>query len=319
MKTLNFEKPIYDLYEKIEDLKRLSKEGQVELSEEIGRIEKRAEAVKREIYADLTATQILQIARHQNRPDTLSIIQLMTSRFLELHGDRLYRDDPAIVGGLAQIGSYRVVIIGHQKGHDTKENIRRNFGMPNPEGYRKAMRLMRLAEKFNLPIITLIDTKGAFPGKGAEERGQAEAIAKNLRDMSQLKVPIIAVVLGEGGSGGALGIGVANKLYMLEYAVYSVISPEGCASILFRDASKSDIAAEALNITAKDIVKLGVSDGIIQEPLGGAHQSWEQTAEAIKTVLLKDLDLYSKKIRSPSKIVRERYNKFRLMGAWEEV
>ncbi|MCP4049472.1 MAG: acetyl-CoA carboxylase carboxyltransferase subunit alpha [bacterium] len=313
MKVLDFENKLLSLYDKINQLKALSEEGSIDLSKEIARIEQRAELLKKNIYSRLTPQQIIQISRHQNRPDSLSLINLIFDDFVELHGDRLYGDDRALIGGLAQIQQERVVVIGHQKGHDTRSNIDRNFGMPNPEGYRKALRLMKLAEKFNLPVITFIDTPGAFPGIEAEERGQAEAIARNLKEMSALSVPIISFIIGEGGSGGALGIGVANKLYMLEYSIYSVITPEGCASILFRDAKKSDIAAELLKITAKDITELNVADDIVKEPLGGAHHNWEVTASNIKSFILSDLQKY-KKIKNNKVIIEERYNKFRNLG-----
>jgi acetyl-CoA carboxylase carboxyl transferase subunit alpha len=240
------------------------------------------------------------------------LIQLITKQYIPLHGDRLFRDDPSIVGGLIQIGTYRAMFIGHQKGHDTKENVYRNFGMPHPEGYRKALRLMKMAEKFNIPIITFIDTPGAYPGLEAEERGQAEAIARNLQKMSSLTVPIITVVIGEGGSGGALAIGVCNYLIMLEYSVYSVISPEGCASILFRDSKKADIAANNLKMTAKDVLKLGISDEVIKEPLGGAHTHWKKVASSIKHSILKRLDILM--ALDSSVVVEQRYQKFRALG-----
>ena len=315
MKILEFEKPIYDLYAKIAELKKLTEEGNIDLTDEIEKIEKRADIMKKEIYQNLSPTQIIQIARHTQRPDTLNLIKLICTDFTELHGDRLFRDDPAIVGGVAYMDQHRVMIIGHQKGHDTKENLYRNFAMANPEGYRKAMRLMNLANKFNIPIITFIDTSGAYPGIEAEERGQAEAIARNLRDMFNVQVPIIAIVIGEGGSGGALGIAVANRVYMLQYAIYSVISPEGCASILFRDSSKSDIAAEALKITASDLKKLGIIDDIIPEPIGGAHHDWNMIATEIKTKLLTDLNHFT--AQKPQDIADERYQKFRSFGTFQ--
>ncbi len=312
MKLLPFEKPLAELYDKIAQLRKLSVEGNIDLSGEIEKIEGRAEQVRKEIYTNLTPNQIVQVARHPHRPDTDSLIRLIFDTFVELHGDRLFGDDPAIVGGIATLGQFRVVVMGHQKGHDTKENIRRNFGMPNPEGYRKALRLMQMADRFRMPIITFIDTPGAYPGIEAEERGQAEAIARNLREMAGFTVPIVSFVIGEGGSGGALGIGVANRLYMLQNAVYSVISPEGCASILFRDAKKSDIAADAMKITAPEIVKLGIADGIIPEPLGGAHHDWKVVSqsiqEAIQAELCKFKDLSEQEIKS------QRYAKFRAMG-----
>ncbi len=314
MNHLEFEKPLIELYEKIEQLKSLSKTSEINLDQEIEKIEKRALMVKKDIYSHLTPPQIVQIARHQNRPDSLSLLHLMSDSFVPLHGDRLFRDDPSIVGGLASIGGHKVVVIGHQKGHDTKENIYRNFGMPHPEGYRKALRLMKMAEKFKRPIVTLIDTPGAYPGIEAEERGQAEAIARNLKEMAAFTVPIITFVIGEGGSGGALAIGVANKVHMLEYSVYSVISPEGCASILFRDATKSDLASASLKITSEDVVRLGIADGVIAEPLGGGHHDWNAVSKCIKNQIVSDLKLYSK--MDPSDIMEERYQKFRNMGQY---
>ena len=316
MKRLDFEKPIDDLYEKIDQLKSLSKKGEINIEEEISKIEKRAEKLKKDIYSNLNAMQVIQIARHPERPDSLSLINLIAEKFVELHGDRQFRDDPALVGGIAQIRKQRVVFLGHQKGHETKENIYRNFGMPNPEGYRKALRLMKMAERFHMPIVTFIDTPGAFPGIEAEERGQAEAIARNLRDMMGLKVPILSFVIGEGGSGGALGIGVANKLFMLQNSVYSVISPEGCASILFRDAAHAPKAAEILKITAKDIESLGIADGIIQEPLGGGHHDWDQVASNIRKCIIRELNKYTD--TPVESIVEERYDKFRALGCFEE-
>lgn len=314
-KCLPFEQPITELTEKIEELKRLGDQSNVDLSSEITKIEKRAEKLKLDIFANLTPAQIIQISRHPNRPDSLSLANIIFDNFIELHGDRLYRDDPSIVSGVAQLNDRRVVFIGHQKGHDTKENIYRNFGMPHPEGYRKALRMMRLGEKFNMPIITFIDTPGAYPGLEAEERGQAEAIATNLKAMTNVKVPLISFVIGEGGSGGALGIGVSNRLYMLEYAVYSVISPEGCASILFRDAQKAPFAAENLKITAPDIIKLGIADGMIKEPLGGAHRDWNAIATSMKNTIIDDL--HGLQFNTPEQIVTERYDKFRQFGQFE--
>ncbi len=312
MRPLPFEKPIVDLYDKIDQLKRLSTEGGMELTEEIAKIEQRAEKLKQDIYENLSAAQIVQIARHPNRPDSASLFKLIFDEFIDLHGDRLFRDDPSIVGGIARLKDFRLAVIGHQKGHDTKENIHRNFGMPHPEGYRKALRIMKLAEKFNMPIVTFIDTPGAYPGIEAEKRGQAEAIARNLKEMTGLRVPVISFVIGEGGSGGALGIAVANKVFVLEYSVYSVISPEGCASILFRDASQAERASESLKITSKDIVELGVADGIIKEPLGGGHQDWKAVASEIQRTLLKNLEAY--RSVDPAIVIEERYQKFRKMG-----
>lgn len=312
MKPLSFEVPLDDLYAKIDDLKRISDESGVDLSKDIAAIEARADEMKASIYASLTPHQILQIARHPNRPTTLALAQLLCNNFIELKGDRSFRDDPSIVGGMGQLGPYRAMLIGHQKGNDTKENIQRNFGMPHPEGYRKAMRLMTMADRFNMPIITFVDTPGAYPGKEAEERGQAEAIARNLRDMMAIDVPIITVVIGEGGSGGALGIAVANTIFMLEYAVYSVISPEGCASILFRNPEKSDYAAQTLKITSKDIVNLGIADHILPEPMGGAHNNWDEIATTIRTALLDEIERLNH--LSPNDIRQQRYNKFRSFG-----
>lgn len=314
-RALDFEKPLVELCDKIDQLKKLSIEGDIDLSAEIEKIEKRAEKVKKDIYANLSPNQVVQIARHPNRPDAISLAKLIFDPFMEIHGDRQFRDDPSMVGGIATLKKHRVMVIGHQKGHDTKENIYRNFGMPHPEGYRKALRLMQMADKFRMPIVTFVDTPGAYPGIGAEERGQAEAIARNLRDMMGLTVPIITFVIGEGGSGGALGIAVSNKVYMLEFSVYSVISPEGCASILFRDAKKADIAAEKLKMTASDICQLGVADDLIKEPFGGAHTNWKDTAEAIKKVLTRDLLAYQKV--SVQELLDERYAKFRAMGQFD--
>ena len=316
MKSLAFEKPLDDLYSKIEELKQLSEESNIDLGKDIKAIENRAEQMKKEIYESLTPTQIIQIARHPNRPNTLSLANLICEEFTELKGDRAFRDDPSIVGGIGKLGSFRVMLIGHQKGADTKEKIRRNFGMPHPEGYRKALRLMKMAEKFQMPIITFVDTPGAYPGKEAEERGQAEAIARNLKEMIGIKVPILSVVIGEGGSGGALGIAVANRILMLEYAVYSVISPEGCASILFRDASRAEYAAEKLKMTAQDIVNLGIADAILPEPLGGGHNDWETIAETIKNGLTTELNTLNK--LDAQSIKDERYKKFRSFGKFKE-
>ncbi|RAP33968.1 acetyl-CoA carboxylase carboxyl transferase subunit alpha [Candidatus Marinamargulisbacteria bacterium SCGC AAA071-K20] len=314
-KILEFEKPIVELYEKIEQLKALSKSGNIELEKEIQRIEKRAKKLKMDIYSNLSPHQIVQIARHPNRPDSSSLFRLICEKFIPLHGDRQFRDDPSIVGGIGTIKGQRVILIGHQKGHDTKENIYRNFGMPHPEGYRKALRLMEMAQKFSIPIVTFIDTPGAYPGLGAEERGQAEAIARNLREMSSMTVPIISFVIGEGGSGGALAIGVSNKLYMLEYSVYSVISPEGCASILFRDAKKADEASKSLKITSVDVMGLGIADGVIPEPMGGSHNDWKNLSKDMKKQIVSDLKNY--KLIKPEAIRQERYKKFREMGEFQ--
>ncbi|MDA0944772.1 MAG: acetyl-CoA carboxylase carboxyltransferase subunit alpha [bacterium] len=310
-----FEAPIADLEEKIESLKALSEQGEMNLTDEIANIESRAHELKKDIYSNLSPADIIQIARHPDRPNSLFLANTIFDQFLELHGDRLYKDDPSIVSGVATMGKQRLVFIGHQKGSNTKENLYRNFGMPHPEGYRKALRMMRLADKFSLPIVSFIDTPGAYPGLEAEQRGQAEAIATNLKYMVTVSVPIVSFVIGEGGSGGALGIGVANRLYMLQHAVYSVISPEGCASILFKDASKAPFAAENLKITAKDIVELGIADGILDEPLGGAHYDPEAMAQTIKSTIERDLNTLGK--QSPESLKTERYTKFRQFGAFE--
>ncbi len=309
---MEFEKPLTELYRKIDELKKLSKGGKIDLSQEIDMMERRIEHMRRGIFSSLSPMQIVQIARHMQRPTTLDLISLMCSNFIELHGDRNFGDDPAIVGGLAKIEGRKVVVIGHQKGKTTKENIARNFGMANPEGYRKALRLMRLAERFGRPIVTLVDTPGAYPGIGAEERGQAEAIAKNLREMADIRVPIVVVITGEGGSGGALGIGVGNKVLMLEYSIYSVISPEGCASILFRDARRAQEAAVAMKITARDLLDLKVIDEIIREPVGGAHNNYELAAKNVKEAVLRHLGELDG--LSPERLAESRIQKFRGLG-----
>ena len=313
---MEFEKPVVELEKKIEELKQASEEKKIDNSDEIEKLSKDIIRLQGEIFSNLTPWQITQIARHPLRPYTLDYIPRIFSDFIELHGDRNFRDDPAIVGGLAMLEGEPVMVIGHQKGRTTKEKVYRNFGMPNPEGYRKAVRLMSMAERLKKPIITFIDTPGAFPGIGAEERGQAEAIAKNLMVMSRLKVPIIIVVIGEGGSGGALAIGVGDKILMLEYATYSVISPEGCAAILWKDGSKADIAARALKITAKDLYNLGIIDEIIKEPPGSAHRNPDSMAITMKEVLVKSLQEL-KKI-SPDELVDMRYKKYRKIGKFQE-
>ena len=287
---LDFEQPIAELEAKIEELKHVTSESEVNIQEEIGRLQAKSRQLTTSIFANLTPWQITQLARHPHRPYTLDYVSAICSEFNELHGDRMYADDLAIVGGLARIDGRAVMIIGHQKGRDTKERVRRNYGMPKPEGYRKALRLMRLAERFGLPLITLIDTQGAYPGVGAEERGQSEAIARNIFEMSVLSVPIVTVVTGEGGSGGALAIGVCDRLLMLQYSTYSVISPEGCASILWKSQDKKEAAADALNLTADRLNKLGLVDEVIEEPLGGAHRDAAATAERVKAALVHHLD-----------------------------
>ncbi len=311
---LDFEKPIVELERKIEEMKKLDEN--LDIKDEIKNLEEKIDHLKKSVYQNLTRWQRVQLARHPQRPYTLDYIYNMTEDFVELHGDRLFRDDKAIVGGLAKLGGEKVMIIGHQKGRDTKSNLYRNFGMPNPEGYRKALRLMKLAEKFNIPVITMLDTPGAYPGLEAEERGQAEAIARNLFEMSKLRVPVIVVIIGEGASGGALGIGVGNRVLMLENTWYSVISPESCSSILWRSWEYKEQAAEALKLTAKDLLELKIIDRIIPEPLGGAHKNQEEMAKILKEVLLEELAAL-KKIK-PDKLVQERIEKFGAMGVYIE-
>lgn len=309
---LEFERPIIELRKKISDLKEFTKTADVDLSSEILNLEIRLEKLENEIYENMNPWDRVQIARHQNRPTTLDYIDKLFTDFIECHGDRTFRDDEAIVGGIAKFKELPITIIGHQRGKDTKENIRRNFGMPHPEGYRKALRLMKQAEKFRRPIICLIDTKGAYPGKAAEERGQSEAIARNLFEMASLKVPVICIVIGEGGSGGALALGVGNRIYMLENSTYSVISPEGAASILWRDASLAKQAAQSMQITAPDLKKLGIIDEIIPEVRGGAHKDVQAQADEIEKMLLKSL----KELRalSEEELVNDRYDKFKAIG-----
>jgi acetyl-CoA carboxylase carboxyl transferase subunit alpha len=311
---LEFEKPVLELENRIAEL-RASEDPQA-ARDEIARLEDRLQRLQQKIYGSLTAWQRAQLARHPKRPHTLDFFNLLLEDFVELHGDRVFGDDKAIVGGLARFDGEPVVVLGHQKGRDTRENIARNFGMPHPEGYRKALRLMQLGAKFGKPILSFIDTPGAYPGLGAEERGQAEAIARNLREMAGLPTPIVCVVTGEGGSGGALAIGVGNRVLMLEHAIYSVISPEGCAAILWGDAAKASEAAELMRVTAPDLLRLGVIDGIVPEPPGGAHRNWEATAANLRAALRDQL--WQLKSRSPERLVEERYDKFRRIGAFEE-
>jgi acetyl-CoA carboxylase carboxyl transferase subunit alpha len=287
---LDFEQPIAELEAKIEELKHVTSESEVNIQDEINRLQAKSRQLTTSIFASLTPWQITQLARHPHRPYTLDYVQSIFSDFNELHGDRMYADDLAIVGGLGRLDDRAVMIIGHQKGRDTKERVRRNYGMPKPEGYRKALRLMRLAERFGLPLVTLIDTQGAYPGVGAEERGQSEAIARNLFEMSVLSVPIITVVTGEGGSGGALAIGVCDRLLMLQYSTYSVISPEGCASILWKSQDKKEAAADALNLTAEKLNRLSLVDEVIEEPLGGSHRDPLETAQRLKAAIIRHLD-----------------------------
>jgi acetyl-CoA carboxylase carboxyl transferase subunit alpha len=311
---LDFEKPIFELEAKLEEMRKYS--GNLDIEKEIEKIENKVQVLKESLYKDLTRWQRVQLARHADRPFTLDYIYQMTNNFVELHGDRLFKDDKAIVGGFAAIDEYKVMIIGHQKGRDTKTNLYRNFGMPNPEGYRKALRLMKLAEKFNKPVITMIDTPGAFPGLEAEERGQAEAIAKNLFEMSRLKVPIIVVIIGEGASGGALGIGVGDRILMLENCWYSVISPESCSSILWRSWDYKEQAAEALKLTAPDLLEQKLIDRIISEPMGGAHKDHKEAASVLKSALKEELANLIK--IKPDRLVENRLEKFGRMGAYTE-
>ena len=314
--VLDFEKPIIDIQNKIEELRQLSENSGLDLGDQIESFEKQAEDKKKELYSTLKPSQKLQIARHSERPKFLDFVNLMCEDFTELHGDREGMDDRAIIGGLAKFNGKPVMIIGIQKGKSTKENLEYNFGMPQPQGYRKALRLFRHANKFNMPIITLIDTPGAYPGIKAEETGQGAAIAMNLREMSKLSVPVIAIITGEGCSGGALGLAVSNSVMMLEHAYYTVISPEGCASILWRDAAKFADAAEALKITSKDLLELGVIDEEIPEPLGGAHADYNETAASMKKAIERALENLSK--LSAEELRTQRYEKFRKMGQFIE-
>ena len=312
MNGLDFEKPIIELEKKIQELKSFVSDKKIDLSSEVKRLEDKLAHLKKDTYGNLTAWQRVQIARHPKRPYTLDYINAMMADFVELHGDRSFADDKAIVAGFAKLDNQKIMVIGHQKGRDTKENLKHNFGCAHPEGYRKALRMMQLAEKFQLPVVIFIDTPGAYPGIGAEERGQAQAIALNLREMINIAVPIIAIVIGEGGSGGALGIGIADKVFVLENAYYSVISPEGCAAILWKDSLKAPEASEVLKLTAQDLLKMEIIDDIISEPLGGAHRDYEKTSETIKGTILKNL----KQLKGLKKeeLLKLRYNKFRKMG-----
>lgn len=313
---LDFEKPLIELEQKIRELRDYSTDS-VDFSNEIKKLEKKAEKLRDEIFSNLTRWQRTQLARHQNRPYTLDYVKHIFTDWAEVHGDRNFRDDPALVCGFARFDGEPCMVIGHQKGRDTKEKVYRNFGMPNPEGYRKALRVMQMAEQFQLPIFTFVDTPGAFPGIGAEERGQAEAIARNLREMAALSVPVVVTVTGEGGSGGALAIAVGNRVLMMQYSVYAVISPEGCAAILWSDGTRGPQAAEALKLTAQDISELGtVIDEVIPEPPGGAHNDHVAAAAQVKKVLKKHLAELSK--LSPEELVEQRYRKFRAMTVVEE-
>jgi acetyl-CoA carboxylase carboxyl transferase subunit alpha len=311
---LDFEKPLVELEREIEHLKRFSRGKQVDFDEQLNHLEEKLHRLQKEIFSNLTDWQITQMARHIDRPKAFHYIPLLFENFIELHGDRTYGDDPAIVGGISKFNGRSVVLIGHQKGADAKEMAYRNFGMPHPEGYRKALRLMRLAEVFQKPILTMIDTPGAFPGVGAEERGQAEAIAKNLKTMVMLRTPIITIVIGEGGSGGALAIGIGDRILMLEHSIYSVISPEGCAAILWKDGRKGEVAAESLKLTASDLYRLRVIDEIVKEPRGGAHRDPPKMAESLKEAVERHLrELEQMDIEE---LLTLRYEKFRKMGTF---
>lgn len=316
MTVLDFEKPIIEIEKKIEEFKKISMESGMDLHKEIENFEQQAHDCRKELYANLKPSQKLQIARHPERPNFLDYVNNMCDCFIELHGDREGMDDRAIIGGIAKIDGKPVMIVGTMKGKSTKENLEYNFGMPQPQGYRKALRLFKHANKFNLPIVTLIDTPGAYPGISAEETNQGGAIAVNLREMAKLEVPVIAIITGEGCSGGALGLAVANKVFLLEHAYYTVISPEGCASILYRDAARAADAANALKITAPDLLKLGIIDGEIKEPLGGAHTDPKAMADTLKSTIMESLQELSK--ISGKQLKSDRYNKFRKMGAFLE-
>ncbi|MFA4980972.1 MAG: acetyl-CoA carboxylase carboxyltransferase subunit alpha [Candidatus Omnitrophota bacterium] len=313
---LEFEKPILELERKIGELRGFTAHKDIDISGEVTRLEEKLSRIKKEIYDNLTPWQRVQIARHPKRPYTLDYIDMMMTDFIEIHGDRHYADDKAMICGLAKVGGENIVVIGHQKGKDTKENLERNFGSAHPEGYRKAIRVMKMAEKFSLPVISFIDTPGAYPGIGAEERGQAEAIAYNLRRMADLATPVIIFVIGEGGSGGALGIGIGDRTYVLENSYYSVISPEGCAAILWKERSRAPDAAAALKLTAKDLFEMQIIDGIIKEPLGGAHRNPQESADNIKKVIKKDLA--ELKGLSGTKLLDMRYSRIRAIGKFTE-
>ena len=314
---LDFEQPIAELEAKIDELKFVSSDAEVNIGEEIARLRAKSRALTSSIFASLTPWQVAQLARHPLRPYTLDYAAAIFDEFHELHGDRMYMDDAAIVGGLARLDGRPVVLIGHQKGRDTKERVRRNYGMPKPEGYRKALRFMKMAERFRLPLVTLIDTPGAYPGVGSEERNQSEAIARNLFEMAQLEVPVVTAVIGEGGSGGALAIGVCDRLVMLQYSVYSVISPEGCASILWKSAERKELAAEAMGITADRLSKLGLVDEVLKEPLGGAHRDPQQMADVLKEALLRHLREVEQ-LPAPELLTR-RYARLRGQGVYHAV
>ena len=316
MYFLDFEQPIAELEAKIEELRNVENDQDINVNKEISALKKRSDDLTQSIFSSLTSWQISQISRHPKRPYTKDYIDRIFVDFEELHGERYFADDPAIITGIGRLNKHSIAVIGHQKGRDTKERIKRNYGMPKPEGYRKALRIMRLAERFNLPILTFIDTPGAYPGIEAEERGQSEAIAKNLLVMSELKTPIISTVIGEGGSGGALAIGVADHLLMLEYSTYSVISPEGCASILWKSADKAKEAAQSMGIEAKKLKEFGLIDRIIDEPLGGAHRDFDEIAKRVKQTLIEELEQLC--VKPVSQIVTQRQEKLRRIGRFEE-
>lgn len=316
LKFLDFEQPIAELQAKIEELRRVGFDNEINISEEITRLEDKSRKLTESVFSNLSAWQISQMSRHPQRLYTLDYLELMFEDFHELHGDRAFADDAAIVGGLTRLDGLPVMVIGHQKGRDTKEKIYRNFGMPRPEGYRKALRLMRMAERFGLPILCFIDTPGAYPGIGAEERGQSEAIARNLFEMATLRTPILCTIIGEGGSGGALAIGVGDRLLMLQYSTYSVISPEGCASILWKSADKAELAAEAMGITSQRLQELGLIDEIVPEPLGGGHRDRSQTAENLKAALKRNLEELRR--QSIDELLEQRYQKLMSYGVFEE-
>jgi len=316
LKFLDFEQPIAELEAKIDELRYVGDDSEININEEVARLKSKSESLTRSIFSKLTAWQIAQVARHPMRPYTADYVTALAPDFQELHGDRMYADDPALIGGVGRIDGRAVMLIGHQKGRDTKERVRRNYGMPKPEGYRKAQRLMRLAEKFALPIVTLIDTPGAYPGVGAEERGQSEAIAQSLYQMSQLRTPILSIVIGEGGSGGALAVGVSDRLLMLQYGIYSVISPEGCASILWKSADKAEEAAEAMRITAEHLEGFGLVDEVLEEPLGGAHRNPAAMAELMQNAIGRHLDALSS--LPLEQLLEDRQRRLDAFGAFRE-
>jgi acetyl-CoA carboxylase carboxyl transferase subunit alpha len=316
MKFLDFEQPIAELEAKIEELRYVGDDSEININEEVARLKAKSESLTKNIFAKLSPWQVARVARHESRPYTQDYLSIIAPDFQELHGDRMYADDPAIIGGVGRIDGHAVMFIGHQKGRDTKERVRRNYGMPKPEGYRKAQRLMRMAEKFSMPVVTFIDTPGAYPGVGAEERGQSEAIAYSLYLMAGLRTPIISVVIGEGGSGGALAIGVGDRLLMLQYSIYSVISPEGCASILWKSAERAEDAAEAMRITATQLNEFDLVDEVLEEPLGGAHRNPKEAAEIIRNALLKNLDELGS--LSTEQLLAERQRRLSSFGQFKE-